>query len=100
MKKTLTLALLMAGAITAAAPAQALDARARFIAANCAYCHGPAGHSRGAIPSLAGMEKDYFVAQMKAFRDGSREATVMQKHANGYSDEEFERMAKWFAEHK
>jgi len=102
MKKTLASALLMAGLVGAAASATAadIDTRARFIAANCAYCHGPEGVSRGAVPSLAGIDKDYFVQQMKAFRDGTREATVMQKHANGYSDEEFERVGKWFAEHK
>ena len=99
MKKSLAATLLLAGLTGALASAPA-DPRARFIAANCSYCHGPDGHSRGAVPSLAGMEKDYLVAQMKAFRDGTREATVMAKHAHGYTDAEFELMGKWFAEHK
>jgi cytochrome c553 len=43
------------------------------------------------------MDAGYFMQQMKAFRDGSREATVMKKHANGYTDAEFEAMAKYFA---
>ena len=77
--------------------AGAVDTRARFMAANCSYCHGPDGKSHGAIPSLAGLEPGYFVKQMKAFRDGSRPATVMKKHANGYTDAEFEAMAKYFA---
>ena len=34
---------------------------------------------------------------MKAFRDGKREATVMQKHAMGYTDAEYEAMGAWFA---
>jgi cytochrome subunit of sulfide dehydrogenase len=97
MKKTLALTLLVAGTLGAVASAQAVDARARFMAANCAYCHGPDGKSRGAIPSLAGLEKGYFVEQMKAFRDGKREATVMQKHAMGYTDAEYEAMGAWFA---
>jgi len=96
MKKTLAISLLLAGALCAAS-AQALDTKARFMAANCAYCHGPEGKSRGAIPSLAGLEKGYFVEQMKAFRDGSRPATVMQKHAMGYTDAEFEQLGAWFA---
>jgi mono/diheme cytochrome c family protein len=70
MKKTLALALLFAGTVGVAVSAQAVDSRARFMAANCAYCHGPDGKSRGAIPSLAGLDKGYFVDQMKAFRDG------------------------------
>lgn len=96
MKKTLIAALILAGTLSAAFSAHA-DTRARFMAANCAYCHGPEGKSHGAIPSLAGLEPGYFVEQMKAFRDGSRPATVMKKHANGYTDAEFEAIAKYFA---
>ena len=96
MKKTLAFALLLAGALGVMASAQA-DPRTRFMAANCAYCHGPDGKSRGAIPSLAGLEKGYFAEQMKAFRDGKREGTVMQKHAMGYTDAEFEALGAWFA---
>lgn len=96
-KKTLALGLLIAGTLGAVATAQAVDTRARFMAANCAYCHGHDGKSSGAIPSLAGMEVKYFVDQMKGFRDGSRPATVMGKHANGYTDAEYEAMAKYFA---
>lgn len=96
MKKSLAFALMFAGALGAIASAQA-DSRTRFMAANCAYCHGPDGKSRGAIPSLAGLEKGYFVEQMKAFRDGKRDATVMQKHAMGYTDAEYEALGAWFA---
>lgn len=77
--------------------ASAADTRARFMAANCSYCHGPDGKSRGAIPNLAGLEPGYFVQQMKAFQDGSRPATVMKKHAAGYTEAEFQAMAKYFA---
>ncbi len=99
MKKSLAIGLLFAGALGVIASAHA-DPRARFIASNCSYCHGPDGHSRGAIPSLAGLEAKYFVDQMKAFRDGSRPGTVMQKHAMGYTDAEYEMMGKWFESHK
>jgi cytochrome c553 len=95
--KNLAVSLLIAGTLGAVATAQAMDTRARFMAANCAYCHGTDGRSSGAIPSLAGLETKYFVDQMKAFRDGSRPATVMAKHANGYTDAEYEAVAKYFA---
>lgn len=95
-KSILALGLVLAGTLGVVSVAQATDNRARFIAANCAYCHGHEGRSTGAIPSLAGMEVKYFVEQMKAFRDGSRPNTVMQKHALGYTDAEFEAMAKIF----
>jgi len=96
MKKTLAVTLLLAGALGAIASAHA-DPRARFMAANCAYCHGPEGKSRGAVPSLVGLEEKYFIDQMKAFKDGSRPATVMQKHASGYNEAEYAAMAKYFA---
>lgn len=74
-----------------------VDSRTRTMAANCSYCHGPDGKSRGAIPSLAGLDKGYFVQQMKDFQTGTRPAVVMQKHALGYNDEEIEKLAAWFA---
>ena len=82
---------------TTAWAAEPVDARTRTLAANCSYCHGPDGKSRGAIPSLAGLDKGYFVQQMKDFKSGTRPAVVMQKHALGYNDEEIEKLATWFA---
>ena len=73
----------------------------RAIAANCAACHGTNGVSAGgAIPGLAGADKDYFAAQMKAFKEGKREATVMHQIAKGYSDAEIAAIAGFFAAQK
>src|SRR5262245_61200892 len=69
----------------------------RVLAANCANCHGTMGRASGAMPSLAGVGKDYFVEQMRAFRDGKRPATVMHQLAQGYSDEEIAGLAEFFA---
>jgi cytochrome c553 len=96
MKHKLAYTLLFAGALGVVATAQA-DSRTRTMAANCSYCHGPDGKSRGAIPSLAGLEKGYFAQQMKDFKSGTRPSVVMQKHALGYTDEEIEQLAAWFA---
>ncbi len=73
----------------------------RALAANCAACHGTNGVSAGgAIKSLAGDDKDYFVAQMKAFKEGKRDATLMHQIAKGYSDAEIVAMAGFFATQK
>ncbi len=73
----------------------------RAIAANCAACHGTNGNSAGgAIPGLAGSNKEYFVAQMKAFKEGKREATLMHQIAKGYSDAEIAAVANFFAAQK
>ena len=96
MKKTFALALAAAGLMVAMAPAHA-DPRARFMAANCSYCHGTDGKTQGYIPGIAGLDVAYFVEQMKNFRTGERPGTVMKKHAAGYTDAEYEAMAKYFA---
>ena len=73
----------------------------RALAANCAACHGTNGVSAGgAITGLAGADKDYFVAQMKAFKEGKRDATLMHQIAKGYSDAEIAAMAGFFAAQK
>ncbi len=73
---------------------------ARNLSGSCAACHGTDGHSVNGTPVLAGMDRKLFIAQMKAFKSGERSATVMHQHAKGYSDEEFELMADYFAAQK
>lgn len=74
---------------------------ARALAANCAACHGTNGNSvGGAIPGLAGMNKEYFLNQMKAFREGKREATLMHQISKGYTDAEMSAIADFFAAQK
>jgi cytochrome c553 len=63
----------------------------------CAGCHGIDGRSRGAIPSLAGIERSRFLTLMKAYRDNSVDNTIMHRFARSYSDAEFEAMADFFS---
>jgi cytochrome c553 len=65
-----------------------------------ASCHGPNGHSAGAIPSIAGLEKTYLIAVLQDFKAGTRPATVMHQHAKGYTDQEFELLADYFSRQK
>jgi sulfide dehydrogenase cytochrome subunit len=71
--------------------------QARYLAANCANCHGTQGRAEAGFFSLAAYPKEAFVAQMKAFREGARPATIMHQLAKGYSDEQIELMADYFA---
>jgi sulfide dehydrogenase cytochrome subunit len=57
--------------------------RAAILSASCEGCHGTGGRSPGAIP--------------ESFRSGEREATVMGRHATGYSDEEIRQIAEYFS---
>lgn len=86
--------------LTAGCATHRVDTHARNMGASCAACHGTDGNSVGGAPVLAGLDKTYFVAQMKAFKSGARPATVMNQHAKGYSDEEFELLASFFAAQK
>jgi cytochrome subunit of sulfide dehydrogenase len=88
------------GASNAQTPADT-ERKAKMLAANCAQCHGTNGKSAGgAVPGLAGRDRNYFITQMKAFKEGKREATLMHQISKGYTDEEIELMADFFAKQK
>ena len=72
----------------------------RSLAATCANCHGTNGASAGDVESLAGKPKDEILRKMQEFRSGARPATIMHQLAKGYTDEQIELLAGWFAAQK
>ncbi len=71
------------------------------LAGTCTGCHGTNGNTIGdALPSLAGQPKAALLASLKGFKSGERSATVMTQIAKGYSDEQIERIATFFAAQK
>ncbi|MCU7370686.1 c-type cytochrome [Paucibacter sp. O1-1] len=96
-------AILLGAALAAGAGAAAAqDAKTlhlKALAATCANCHGTAGRAveGSAVPGLAGMPAAYFSEQMKAFKSGARQATVMHQLAKGYSEAQIEQLAGYFA---
>ncbi len=93
--KALVAALLIAGGTSG--PAMA-DERSVMLGYTCAGCHGTDGSSQGpATPTIAGMSKETFVESMKAYQKGERPSTVMARIAKGYSEEELNSMAEFFA---
>jgi cytochrome c553 len=97
MSKKTTLVLAGFVGLAVSGLASAADMHTQSIASTCLSCHGPGGHSQGAVPSIAGLEKDYFVKAMKDFKAGTRPASIMKRHANGYTDAEVEAMGAYFA---
>jgi cytochrome subunit of sulfide dehydrogenase len=96
-------ALLLLG--SAALPAAAQDAQAlhlKALAATCANCHGTMGKAvdGASVPGLAGLPASYLADQMRAFKAGTRPATVMHQLAKGYSDAQIDAMAAYFAAQK
>ena len=68
-----------------------------LLASSCAQCHGTNGKSVGGTPRLAGLDDLYFIKQMRDFKSGKRDSTVMQALASGYTDTEIEQLAAYFA---
>ena len=98
-----THALLLALAAPLAAVAQTPDAlQVRGLAATCANCHGTDGRAvqGSSVPALAGLPAADLLQQLRAFRDGSRPATVMQQIAKGYSEAQLQQLAAYFAAQK
>lgn len=64
-------------------------------AAACSGCHPRAGAATPAVRPLAGRPPEEIVAVMQAFRKGERSATVMDRIAKGFSDDETRAIAAW-----
>ncbi|MDB5934933.1 MAG: cytochrome [Massilia sp.] len=80
-----------------AASSQAADGGQRLYA-GCAGCHGTAGAgSGGVLPVLAGQPKDALAASLRAFKAGTRPATIMQQIAKGYTEEQVVQIAAYLA---
>ncbi len=95
-------ALAMTAGLAATAQAQpqaATQLHNRATAAMCANCHGTDGRTveGSAIPSLVGMPKDYMILQLKAFKGGSRPATVMHQITKGLTDAQIDTIANYYA---
>lgn len=81
-----------------AASTPVIPAGAR-LAANCVACHGTAD-AAGPIPSLAGQSREAIASSLRAFKEGTRQSTVMTQLAKGYTDQQIEQLATWFSVQK
>ena len=89
-------ALLVAGFAAAAAAQEAVYAR--NLSSACFTCHGTDGRSVGNVPpSLAGRDKAELLQLLKDFKSGQRPATLMHQQAKGYTDQQLETIAGYFA---
>jgi cytochrome c553 len=102
MRKSLAIAAVFgAAALGIQAPVQAQDfSKIRYLAANCANCHGTNGRSVGVMESLAGYDKEKFITNMKEFRSGDKPATLMHQLVKGYTDQQIADLAAYFAAQK
>lgn len=70
----------------------------RAKAIKCKQCHGLDGIGMlPNYPNLGGQKEDYLVAQLRAFRDGSRENQMMSFVAQSLNDEDIANLAAYYA---
>ena len=67
----------------------------RGLAATCANCHGTDGKGvvDGGMPLINSLTSEQILTQLKAFKSGAREGTIMPQLAKGYTDEQLETIA-------
>ncbi len=87
---------LLAGAVLSPAFAQDM-VLARNLAATCANCHGTNGQARGNMKPLAGISAKLIVAMVADYKSGELPATIMHQIAKGYTDEQIQLVAAYFA---
>ena len=85
--------------LAAASAAQAADPN---LAATCANCHGTNGKAvKGAgMDELAGMEKAKTLQKLADFKSGAKPASIMHQISKGYTDEQLDMIATYFAAQK
>jgi cytochrome c553 len=66
-------------------------------AASCSGCHPASPRVATPVPRLVGLDRAAMIRAMQDFRTGKRPATVMDRIAKGFTDEEIQAIAAWYA---
>ena len=69
-------------------------------AASCSGCHPTSNSVNTAVPRLVGRSAAEIKAAMQEFRAGQKPASVMDRIAKGFSDDEIAAIAAWYAAQK
>ena len=94
LQTTIVACALAAASLTAFAA----EPTGEMMAHTCAACHGTEGRIQNEpfVP-LAGMDRQRIIDSMLAYKDLKRPSTIMSHIADGYSKEQIEKMADYFA---
>ena len=100
MQRTLLLALIAIGIVTATSDAEARRRGDKnqenpvMLVQSCFACHGPEGSGvMSPMPNIGGQPPVYLNLVLKSFRDGQRQATIMDRIMKGYTDSQIQAMA-------
>ena len=87
-------------ALLAVAAAGVASAEPPAGAVSCSGCHPASAKVTSPVPRLAGQDRAVIVRAMQDFRSGQRAGTVMDRIAKGFTDDEIQALAAWFAAQK
>jgi len=93
-------AALLAGLIFSLAALPAYSGEAPAGASACSGCHATSSKVSTPAPRLIGLKAADIESAMRAYRTGERAATVMDRIAKGFSDDEVKAIAQWYAAQK
>ena len=83
--------------LTAAVAAAQDGPSGQAMVQTCYVCHGPEGRSAEAVPMLMRGQKELVVQQLLDFKAERRPATIMNRVAKGYSDEQIAAIVDYLA---
>ena len=66
-------------------------------AVSCSGCHPASARVASPVARLNGLDRAAIVKAMQDFRSGQRTGTVMDRIAKGFTDEEIQAIAAWYA---
>ncbi len=69
-------------------------------ASSCSGCHAAMPSVATPVPRLVGRKPAEIVAALAAFKAGQRPATVMDRIAKGFSEDEIRAIAEWYGARK
>ena len=69
-------------------------------AAGCSGCHPASSRVTSPVPRLIGLDRAAIVRTMQEFRSGQRAGTIMDRIAKGFTDDEIQAIAAWYATQK
>ena len=92
--------LIVASAIVLSMAGMALAADAPPGAAGCSGCHASNARVETPVPPLNGRPAADIATAMNEYKSGARKGTIMDRIAKGFSEQETQAIATWYAQQK
>lgn len=90
--------LLMMSAVMNVHAGDAEAGKSVYSSMGCVACHGEGGNSMvPTFPTLAGLEAEVIINQLKGFRSGEVDGTTMPAMAASLTDEQIENLAAYLS---